>query len=95
MLGTWYRPEHRDVPFAMQRDRVYGFEFDFHGRSRLWNIYARFTDDAGLNWQIDSELHLENWVLSLTGRTHRCIRQYSKSVPPAGPMYTAKRPELC
>jgi hypothetical protein len=59
-LGTWYRPEHRDTPFAMMRGRIYGFEFDLHNRhDRHWKISVRFTDDAGLHWQIDSELHLE------------------------------------
>jgi hypothetical protein len=59
-LGTWYRPEDRDTPFAMQRGRIYGFEFDLHGRrERPWRISTRFTDDADLHWQIDPELHLE------------------------------------
>lgn len=28
-------------------------------RERYWSISARFTDDAGLHWEIDHHLHLE------------------------------------
>ena len=59
-LGTWYRPKYFNAPLVMRRDSVFGFEYDLGGdHDRHWTTTARFTDDAGLHWQIDHELHLQ------------------------------------
>ena len=44
----------------IRADQAYGFvfPFDIHDH-RMARISARFTDDAGLRWQIDHDLHLE------------------------------------
>jgi len=41
---------------ARQRTRALGGE---HGFQRWSWVTLRFTDDAGLHWQIDENMHLE------------------------------------
>lgn len=51
--------EGRTVPLARPGTRfgfLIGFDLDAHPDVRL---AVRFTDDAGLHWQIDQDLHLE------------------------------------
>ncbi len=44
----------------IRADQACGFVFPFGVHDhRMARISARFTDDAGLPWQIDHDLHLE------------------------------------
>jgi hypothetical protein len=62
LQGSWDRfgrPPGATV--VMRRGSTHGFEYrltDHPNEGAGWSIVTRFTDDAGLCWQIDPDLHL-------------------------------------
>jgi hypothetical protein len=55
-----FREDAKGSPVSLIRvDQAHGFVFSFDILDhRMARIPARFTDDAGLHWQIDHDLHL-------------------------------------
>ena len=50
---------------------------------------ARFTDDAGLHWQVDPDLHLEKLPESLTKSVRFAFIQKETAVVMGSPLWPA------
>lgn len=67
--GSWAAlgQEEGDTALVIRPSARHGFHYVIEHSSRPWLwVTLRFTDDAGLHWQIDEDLHLEK----LANRDH-------------------------